>query len=91
MSSSWSRLRPCLWLGSSATAIFGQFWGVAAPPGTDPAIAAWWADKFKKVVETKAWQDGLKEKFQRSEFYALAAAGDYFRKEQATFRALISD
>jgi putative tricarboxylic transport membrane protein len=71
--------------------VFGQFWGVAAPPGTDPAIAAWWADKFRKVVETKQWQDGLKEKFQRSDFYALAAAGEYFRKEQATFRALMED
>ena len=71
--------------------VFGQFWGVAAPPGTDPAIAAWWEDKFRKVVATKAWQDGLKEKFQRSDFYGLARAGEYFKKEQATFRSLMED
>lgn len=69
--------------------VFGQFWGVAAPPGTDPAIAAWWEDKFRKVVATKEWQDGLKAKFQRSDFYGLAAAGEYFKKEEATFRALM--
>jgi hypothetical protein len=41
-------------------------------------------------VETKVWQDGLKEKFQRSDFYALADAGAYFRKEQHQIRLLVS-
>ena len=71
--------------------VFGQFWGVAAPPRTDPAIAAWWEDKFRKAVATKTWQDGLKEKFQRSDFYGLAKAGEYFKREEATFRALMED
>jgi putative tricarboxylic transport membrane protein len=71
--------------------VFGQFWGVAAPPGTDPAIAAWWEDKFRKAVATKTWQDGLKEKFQRSDFYGLAKAGEYFKREEAQFRALMED
>ena len=71
--------------------VFGQFWGVAAPPGTDPAIAAWWEDKFRKAVATKAWQDGLKEKFQRSDFYGLAKAGEYFKREEAKFRSLMED
>ena len=71
--------------------VFGQFWGVAAPPGTDPAIAAWWEDKFRKAVATKTWQDGLKEKFQRSDFYGLAKAGEYFKREEAQFRSLMED
>lgn len=71
--------------------VFGQFWGVAAPPGTDPAIARWWEDKFRKAVATKAWQDGLKEKFQRSDFYGLAKAGEYFKREEVQFRALMED
>lgn len=71
--------------------VFGQFWGVAGPPGMDPEVAKWWADKFQKVVATKTWQDGLKAKFQRSDFYALDKAGEYFKKEQATFRALMED
>lgn len=71
--------------------VFGQFWGVAAPPGTDPAIAAWWEDKFRKAVATKEWQDGLKEKFQRSDFYGLAKAGEYFKREEAKFRSVMED
>jgi putative tricarboxylic transport membrane protein len=71
--------------------VFGQFWGVAAPPGTDPAIARWWEDKFRKAVATKEWQDGLKEKFQRSDFYGLAKAGEYFKREEAKFRSVMED
>jgi putative tricarboxylic transport membrane protein len=71
--------------------VFGQFWGVAAPPGTDPAIARWWEDKFRKAVATKQWQDGLKEKFQRSDFYGLEKAGEYFKREEAQFRSLMED
>jgi putative tricarboxylic transport membrane protein len=71
--------------------VFGQFWGVAGPPGMDPEVAKWWADKFQKVVETKTWQNGLKEKFQRSDFYALDKAAAYFKKEDDTFRGLMKD
>jgi len=71
--------------------VFGQFWGVAGPPGMDPEVAKWWADKFEKVVKTKVWQDGLKEKFQRSEFYALDKAGEYFKRENAKFLGLMQD
>jgi putative tricarboxylic transport membrane protein len=71
--------------------VFGQFWGVSAPPGTDPAIARWWEDKFRKAVATKQWQDGLKDKFQRSDFYGLEKAGEYFRREEAQFRSLMED
>lgn len=69
--------------------VFGQFWGVAGPPGMDPEVAKWWADKFQRAVKTKAWQDGLKERFQRGEFYALDKAGEYFKREDAKFRALM--
>ena len=52
-------------------AVFGQEWGVALPPKTDPEVAKWWEDKFRKVVATKAWQDGLAAKFQRSDFIGM--------------------
>jgi putative tricarboxylic transport membrane protein len=69
--------------------VFGQFWGVAGPPGMDPEVAKWWEDKFKKVVETKAWKDGLTQRFQRSDFYGGAKAGEYFKAEQTKFRNLM--
>jgi putative tricarboxylic transport membrane protein len=71
--------------------VFGQFWGVSGPPGMNPEVAEWWADKFQKVVATKTWQDSLKERFQRSEFYALDKAQAYFVKENETFKNLLTE
>lgn len=70
--------------------VYTQFWGVAGTPGMDPAVAAWWADKFRKATQTKAWQDGLKDQFQQGRFYGLAEADAYFKSEQATFRRLLT-
>ncbi len=71
--------------------VFGQFWGVSGPPGLDPEVAKWWEDKFRKVVATKTWQDGLKAKFQRSDFYGLDKADAYFKDEQAKLRVLMTE
>jgi putative tricarboxylic transport membrane protein len=70
--------------------VYTQFWGVAGTPGMDPAVAAWWADKFRKATQTKAWQDGLKDRLQLGRFYGLAEADTYFKSEQATFRRLLT-
>jgi putative tricarboxylic transport membrane protein len=51
--------------------VFGQSWGMALPPETDPQVAAWWDDKMRKVVATKTWQDSIKAKLQQSEYYGL--------------------
>lgn len=51
--------------------VFGQSWGVALPPGTDPEVAVWWDDKLRKVVATQTWQDSIKAKMQQSEFYGV--------------------
>lgn len=70
--------------------VYTQFWGVGGAPGMDPAVAAWWADKFRKATETKAWQDGLKDRLQLGRFYGLAEADAYFKREQDTFRRLLT-
>ena len=70
--------------------VYTQFWGVAGTPGMDPAVAAWWADKFRKATQTKAWQDGLKDRLQLGRFYGLAEADTYFKREQDTFRRLLT-
>lgn len=69
--------------------VYTQFWGVGGPANLDPAVAAWWADKFRKATETPQWQDGLKANLQLGNFYALAEAGDYFKREQETFRTVL--
>lgn len=70
--------------------VYTQFWGVAGAPGMDPAVAAWWADKFRKATQTKAWQDGVKDRLQLGRFYGLAEADAYFKREQDTFRRLLT-
>jgi putative tricarboxylic transport membrane protein len=71
--------------------VFGQNWSVALPPGSSPELAVWWEDKFRKVVNTKAWQDGLKAKFQRSEFYGLDRVKEYLSRQQETYRTLMAE
>ena len=70
--------------------VYTQFWGVGGPPDMDPAIAAWWADKFRQATETQRWQDGLAANLQLGNFYALNEAGDYFAAEQETFRTVLT-
>ena len=71
--------------------LFGQEWGVALPPKTDPEIAKWWEDKFRKVVETKTWKDGLEAKFQRTEFIGLDRIKEHNSKTQDMYRAIMTD
>ena len=70
--------------------VYLQFWGVAGPPGLDPAVATWWADKFQKATETQAWKDIIAKNLQQSTFYGLDDAGAYFKREQDTFRRLLT-
>ncbi len=70
--------------------VYTQFWGVGGPPNLDPAVAAWWADKFREVTETQAWKDGLAANMQLGNFYALDDAGTYFAAEQDTFRTVLT-
>jgi putative tricarboxylic transport membrane protein len=72
-------------------AVFGQEWAVALPPKTDPEVAKWWEDKFRKVVATKAWKDGLAEKFQRSDFVGMDGIKAHNTKMQDMYRALMAD
>jgi len=71
--------------------VFGQEWGVALPPKTDPEVATWWEDKFKKVIATKTWQEGLAAKFQRSEFIGLDKVKAHNTKMQDLYRSIMTD
>lgn len=71
--------------------VFGQEWGVAAPPNTDPEILKYWDDKFRKVVASKSWQDGLKAKFQRSDYKGLDQIEAHTKKMEDMYRGLMTD
>lgn len=70
--------------------VYTQFWGVGGPPDLDPAVAAWWADKFEQATQTARWQESLEANMQLGEFYGLDEAGDYFAREQETFRTVLT-
>jgi putative tricarboxylic transport membrane protein len=60
--------------------IWGQAWGLAAPPETDPAIVKWWDDKIAKLVKTKAWQDFIKETYRRSDYVDSSRVKAHFEQ-----------
>jgi putative tricarboxylic transport membrane protein len=70
--------------------VYTQFWGVGGPPDLDPAVAAWWAEKFEAATQTAAWQESLQANLQLGEFYGLEEAGEYFQREQETFRTVLT-
>lgn len=70
--------------------VYSQFWGVGGPPGLSPEVATWWADRFRKATETERWQASLRSGMNTGRFYALAEAGEYFRREQQTFRTVLT-
>jgi putative tricarboxylic transport membrane protein len=70
--------------------VYTQFWGVGGPPDLDPAVAAWWEDKFRQATETQTWQDGLAANLQLGNFYGLDEAPAYFQREQETFRTVLT-
>ncbi len=70
--------------------VYLQFWGIGGPPKMDPALAAWWADKFKQATETPEWKEYLTKTMQITEFHGLDDAGTYFKREQDTFRELLT-
>jgi putative tricarboxylic transport membrane protein len=48
--------------------LWSQEMGFIGPPDLDPAIVAWWDDKLRKMVESKAWDEATKEMFLRKEY-----------------------
>jgi putative tricarboxylic transport membrane protein len=70
--------------------VYTQFWGVGGPADLDPAVAAWWADKFEQAAATDQFKAWLGENLYRSNMVTLDAAGDYFAREQQTFRDVLT-
>jgi putative tricarboxylic transport membrane protein len=41
--------------------IWDQTWGLAGPPGLDPAVVKWWDDKLAEMVKKPEWQKMVKD------------------------------
>ncbi|MBS0122594.1 Bug family tripartite tricarboxylate transporter substrate binding protein [Thetidibacter halocola] len=70
--------------------VYTQFWGVGGPAGLDPAVAAWWADKFAKAAESPQFQEWLDANLYRANMLTLGDAGTYFADGQQTFRDVLT-
>ncbi|MCJ8521436.1 putative tricarboxylic transport membrane protein [Pseudorhizobium tarimense] len=60
--------------------LWGQYWGIAGPPGLDPEVAAWWSDKLAQVVETDAWKALVAQNYWTTEFVGQSGAGAAYEK-----------
>jgi putative tricarboxylic transport membrane protein len=70
--------------------VYTQFWGVGGPANLDPAVAAWWADKFSKAAQSEKFQSWLTENLYRTDLQTLGEAGAYFARGQQTFRDVLT-
>jgi putative tricarboxylic transport membrane protein len=70
--------------------VYTQFWGVGGPANLDPAVAAWWADKFQQAAASEQFQAWLAENLYRSDMVTLADAGTYFGEQQQVFRDVLT-
>ena len=71
--------------------VWGQYYGVAAPPGLDPAVQAWWIDKLTKLNASKTWKDTLAESSQRADFSTGATAKANMETAYQRFKAVLTD
>jgi putative tricarboxylic transport membrane protein len=71
--------------------VWGQTWGLAAPPETDPAIVKWWDDKIAKLIKTKGWQDFLKETYRRGDYIDSTRVKQHFEQLHQEHLAVLKD
>jgi putative tricarboxylic transport membrane protein len=48
--------------------VWGQYYGIAAVPDLDPALAAFWVEKLGKMVETPAWARMMQDTWMTTAF-----------------------
>lgn len=71
--------------------VWGQWFGLAGPPNLDPAVATWWADKLKKMVESDTWKKGDDANFLRTEFVSGPQARPEFDHQNELFRGILTE
>jgi putative tricarboxylic transport membrane protein len=71
--------------------VWGQAWGLAAPPETDPALVKWWDDKIAKLVKTDGWKGFIKETFRRSDYVDSSRVKQHFEQLHQDHLAVLKD
>jgi putative tricarboxylic transport membrane protein len=71
--------------------VWNSRYGVAAPPNLDPAVLAWWDDKFSKLAKTKAWQEAMQENYMVVEYYGSDKVKPQLEDIQNRFLTVLRD
>jgi putative tricarboxylic transport membrane protein len=68
---------------------WGQFWGIACPPDSDPQLVAWWEDKIRKLVASPAWTSFLAKSYYTSNVVDSASSMKFLKGQHATYLELL--
>ncbi|HEY7386838.1 MAG TPA: tripartite tricarboxylate transporter substrate binding protein [Beijerinckiaceae bacterium] len=71
--------------------VWGQAWGLAAPPETDPALVKWWDDKIARLVKTEGWKNFIKETYRRSDYVDSSRVKQHFEQLHQEHLAVLKD
>lgn len=71
--------------------LWGQFWGIGAPPASDPALVAWWEDKIRKLVASPAWTSFLAKSYFTSEAKDPAATMAFLKEQHGIYLNLLRE
>ncbi|WP_230532086.1 Bug family tripartite tricarboxylate transporter substrate binding protein [Microvirga roseola] len=71
--------------------VWGQSWGLAGPPDTDPAVVKFWNDAIQKLVATDAWKSAVNEMFLRSKVVPASQAKEHMAKMHQEHLAVLKD
>jgi putative tricarboxylic transport membrane protein len=71
--------------------VWGQYYGIAAPPALDPAVQAWWIDKLTRMNASPAWKNALEEAAQRADFSTGEQAKANMAAAYERFKAVLTD
>jgi putative tricarboxylic transport membrane protein len=71
--------------------VWGQFWGIACPPDSDPKLVAWWEDKIGKLVESPTWTNFLAKSYYTSNVKGSAESMKFLKEQHAIYLALLRE
>jgi putative tricarboxylic transport membrane protein len=71
--------------------VWAQFWGIACPPDSDPALVLWWEDKIRKLVASPAWTSFLAKSFFTSEVKDSKASMAYLKEQHGIYVSVLRD
>jgi len=71
--------------------VWGQAWGLAAPPGADPGIVKFWDNAIQKLVATDAWKAMVREMYLRSEVVPASRAVAHMAELHKLHHAVLSE